>query len=66
MYLGWFGFINSWFIGLYFFCLTFTFGLIAAIVVHVTYDVLIFVIRYLDRVIERSRGVDNGRSGESE
>jgi hypothetical protein len=65
-YLGLFGFINSWFIGLYFFYLTFTFGLVAAIVVHVTYDVLIFVIRYLDRVIERSRGVHNGRSGENE
>lgn len=65
-YLGWVGFINSWFIGLYFFYLTFTFGLVAAIVVHVTYDALIFLIRYIDRVIERARNVDNGRSGENE
>jgi len=65
-YLGWFGFLNSWFIGLYFFYLTFTFGLVAAIVVHFTYDALIFTIRYLDRVIERARHVDNGKAGEDE
>lgn len=60
-YLGLFGFINSWFIGLYFFYLTFTFGLVAAIVVHFTYDALIFGIRYVDAVIERARGVHNGK-----
>ncbi|MBK7747451.1 MAG: hypothetical protein IPI39_09410 [Candidatus Obscuribacter sp.] len=56
-YQGLFGLINSWFIGMYFFYLMFTFGLVAAIVVHLVYDVLIFTIRYLDQLQERARGV---------
>jgi hypothetical protein len=42
---------------MYFFYLMFTFGLVAAIVVHLVYDVLIFTIRYLDQLQERARGV---------
>lgn len=56
-YQGPFGFINSWFIGMYFFYLMFEFGLVAAIFVHFVYDAFIFGIRYVDRVHERSRDV---------
>lgn len=55
-YLGLFGYINSWFIGMFFFYLMFTYGLPAAILVHFLYDALIFTIRYLDEVQERARG----------
>lgn len=44
-YQGWFGTINSWFLGLYFFYIMLTHGLLAAIVVHFTYDFIIFTIR---------------------
>ncbi len=53
-YLGWFGFINSWFIGMFFFSLMFRFGLPAAIVIHFFYDALIFTIQYIGMVIERA------------
>lgn len=53
-YQGLIGVINSWVIGMYMFWLMFTYGLVAAIVVHFTYDALIFGIRFVDRVIERS------------
>lgn len=56
-YQGPLGVINSWFIGMYMFYLLFSFGLVAAIVVHLVYDVSIFGIRYLDRVVERARNV---------
>ena len=52
-YLGIVGIINSWVIGLFFFYLFFTHGLIACIVVHTLYDLGIFVIHYIDAVIER-------------
>jgi hypothetical protein len=55
-YLGIVGLVNSWFIGLFFFVLMFRFGLPAAILVHFVYDLLIFLVRYIDQVIERSRG----------
>ena len=55
-YLGLFGFINSWFIGMFLFYIMFRYGLPVAIAVHFLYDLLIFVIRYLDAVIERARG----------
>ncbi len=53
-YLGWFGYLNSWFIGMFFFYLMFRFGLPAAILVHFFYDAGIFFVRYLDNVIERA------------
>lgn len=55
-YLGWFGFLNSWFIGMFFFYLMFTYGLPAAILVHFIYDFLIFTVRYVDEAIERAQG----------
>ena len=43
-YQGWFGILNSWFIGMFFFWLLFHFGLWAAISVHFTYDLIVFTI----------------------
>jgi hypothetical protein len=45
--------INSWYAGMILFYIMFTQGLLAAIAVHVTYDVLIFATIYLDACIER-------------
>ena len=53
-YQGPIGFINSWFLGMYFFYLMFTYGLLAAILIHFLYDLLIFLVIYVDMVIERS------------
>jgi len=55
-YQGPFGWINSWFCGMYFFYLMFTFGLPAAILCHFLYDMLIFTVVYVDRAIERAQG----------
>ncbi len=52
-YLGPMGFVNSWFIGMFFFYLMFTYGLIASIVVHFLYDMLFFITVYLVAVIKR-------------
>lgn len=41
-YQGLIGVVNSWFIGMFLFWLAFNHGLLAAIVVHFTYDFLIF------------------------
>ncbi len=41
-YQGMLGWINSWFMGLYFFWLMFNYGLPAAIVVHIVYDIVCF------------------------
>lgn len=54
-YLGFIGFVNSWFIGMFMFFLMFKFGLLAAILVHFLYDLFIFIVRYIDCVIERRR-----------
>jgi hypothetical protein len=43
-YLGLVGIVNSWFLGMYFFWILFTFGLWPAIVVHFLYDAIIFTI----------------------
>ncbi len=58
-YQGIFGLINAWFIGMFFFYLMFRFGLVAGIVVHFSYDALIYGVRYLDEVQERARGVSD-------
>jgi hypothetical protein len=55
-YQGLFGFLNSWFCGMYFFWIMFTYGLLAAILVHFLYDLLIFTTHYIDAVIERAQG----------
>ncbi|MCB0387044.1 MAG: CPBP family intramembrane metalloprotease [Bdellovibrionales bacterium] len=43
-YLGWGGFVNSWFIGMYLHLVVFTNGLIAAIIIHFLYDFFIFTL----------------------
>ena len=55
-YLGFFGFVNSWFIGMFMFYLLFTYGLLSCILVHFLYDLAIFAVRYVDCVIERAQG----------
>lgn len=55
-YLGWLGWVNSWFLGMIFFKIVFTYGLPAAILLHFLYDLLIFFVRYLGMVVERARG----------
>jgi hypothetical protein len=52
-YLGIIGFVNAWFIGMYFFMLTFKYGLIAAILVHFLYDFIIFSVEALDAYVEK-------------
>ncbi len=42
-YQGIFGWINSWFLGMYFFWVMFNYGLPAAIAIHFLYDFFIFV-----------------------
>lgn len=52
-YQGCFGWINAWVIGMILFYIMFKHGIIASMVVHFVYDILIFFIRYIDCVIER-------------
>lgn len=56
IYQGLFGWINSWFIGMFFFYLMFQYGLIASIIVHFLYDLFIFVVVYIDAAVERALG----------
>ncbi len=44
IYLGWFGWLNSWFLGMVFFWLMFNYGLWTAIVAHILYDAGIFTV----------------------
>lgn len=41
-YLGLFGYVNSWFIGMVMFYLVFNYGIITAIVAHFAYDAIVF------------------------
>lgn len=41
-HLGCFGYVNSWIIGIYLFYILFNSGLIACIIVHVIYDLIVF------------------------
>jgi len=43
-YQGILGYVNSWFLGMVFFWLMFTYGLLAAILVHFLYDLIIFAV----------------------
>lgn len=51
-YLGLFGLVNSWFLGMVFFWLMFHYGLVTAMVAHAAYDMVLMVTRALksDRV----------------
>ena len=42
-YLGFLGYVNSWFLGMYFFWVVFNHGIIAAIIIHFLYDLFIFL-----------------------
>jgi hypothetical protein len=55
-YQGPLGLINSWVIGMFLFWLMFRYGLPAAILVHFTYDFIIYFIRFLDAAMERKMG----------
>ncbi len=55
-YLGAFGWLNSWAIGMFMFYIMFTYGLMAAILSHFVYDLIIFTIAYIDACQERARG----------
>ncbi|MBC7996577.1 MAG: hypothetical protein IAF58_01445 [Leptolyngbya sp.] len=55
-YLGVIGYLNSWCIGMFMFYLLINYGLVACIVCHFAYDMLIFVVRYLDMFVERLFG----------
>ena len=55
-YLGWFGYLNSWCIGMFLFHVMFVHGLFAAIVIHFLYDLLIFVLRSAVSLIKHSYG----------
>lgn len=57
LYLGPVGFVNSWFLGMYFFYLMFHHGLWLAIIVHFVYDLLHFGVRYIDAATERAMGL---------
>lgn len=46
-YLGWFGWINSWFGGMVMFYLALNYGLWTAIVAHILYDAIVFTFRGL-------------------
>ncbi|OGM19339.1 hypothetical protein A2771_03730 [Candidatus Woesebacteria bacterium RIFCSPHIGHO2_01_FULL_38_26b] len=56
LYQGWFGWINAWFGGMYFFYLMFNYGLIASILAHFLYDLFCFGLLYIDAAIERKLG----------
>lgn len=53
-YLGPFGFINAWFLGMVMFWLVFNYGLWAAIVAHILYDGCIFTSLALIRALQPS------------
>lgn len=55
-YQGPIGFINSWFLGMFFFYLMFQYGIVASIIVHFLYDLIIYVVKYADAAIERKLG----------
>jgi hypothetical protein len=44
-YLGFIGWVNSWFIGMVMFYLVFEYGMVTAIVAHFAYDAIVFTLR---------------------
>jgi hypothetical protein len=52
-YQGLIGLTVSWFMGMYFFWMMFTYGLIATIVVHFLYDFFIFLLIFCDALQEQ-------------
>ena len=56
MYQKWFGWINSWYCGMFLFYIALTYGLLAAIILHFLYDMLLFTLAALFEYIEIKRG----------
>lgn len=52
-YLGPFGLVNSWIGGFFLFWVMFNYGLLTSIIVHFLYDMIIYIVKYLDAAIER-------------
>lgn len=57
-YQGLLGWVNSWVLGLLFFRIAFLHGLLAAILVHFVYDVLVHTVVWLDVRIENALGIE--------
>jgi len=57
-YQGWLGCTNSWFCGMYFFYMTFNYGLGSAMITHFIYNCIVMTVAYLDMVYERYRAGD--------
>jgi len=55
-YQGLLGVVNSWFGGMFLFWIMFKYGLPAAILIHFVYDFLIYLVHYVDAVVERANG----------
>jgi hypothetical protein len=55
------GMAVSWFMGMYFFWITFTYGLVAAIVIHFLYDLAIFSLVSLDAMFEERSVIERHR-----
>ena len=53
-YQGPLGVINSWYLGLFFFWIMFEYGLVAAICVHIAYDMVIFSVLWFHAAARRS------------
>ncbi len=53
-YQGLFGLVNSWFLGMYFFYVMFNYGLLAAILIHFMYDLVIFGSNLAISTLEKS------------
>ncbi|MBI2030726.1 hypothetical protein HYT05_03820 [Candidatus Kaiserbacteria bacterium] len=51
-YLGPFGYVNSWFLGVYFFWVMFNYGIVVAMIIHFLYDLFIFTVPAIDAVLE--------------
>jgi len=53
-YQGLLGYVNSWYLGLFLFFIMFKYGIVAAILVHFTYDMVIFWVIFLHAAFRRS------------
>lgn len=57
MYQGLFGYIWSFVAGVIFFWIVFRHGIVPAVLVHFAYDMMIFIMLYVDVMMEKARGV---------
>lgn len=54
-HIGLFGYVNSWFLGMFFFYLMLNYGLPAAILVHFVYDLAVFTTNALIHAWKKNR-----------